>query len=627
MTPSDSPHPARRSRSPVRFAAALGAATLLFGAGVAASLDANAAAPPAPTGWTQTFLDDFNGGGLGGDWRVSEGTSYPGGPANFGTGEVEVSSRDNVTVSGGIMSITARGQGLGPWTAARIETNRQDFRPPPGGKLRVEGSLRLPEAPNGQSAGYWPAFWMLGGPYRGNWWNWPGIGEFDIMEQVNGANRVWSTVHCGTSPGGPCNEKSGVGNGGPGGCQGTACTKGFHRYTIDWSAADNSATFYLDGRQTWRVQRGANIDAGTWDQAFGSHGFFLILNIAMGGEMPANTLGPLNGATTGGGHLDADYVAAYTGPANAPPPPVGPPGGGPTPTPTQTPPTCGPLISQGRPATSSAIEGDLVAGNAFDGNPATRWSSAWSDPQWIQVDLGAVQAVSRVKLDWEAAYGSGYTIQASTNGTTWTTAFEESFGDGGTDDLKVTATARFIRLNGTTRGTGYGYSLWEFQVFGGCGGTPGPTPTNGPTPTGTPSGGGNRDAYSPIEAESSDGRSGLTLETCADTGGGQDLATGANGDWALFRGVTFGTTAARQFTARVASGAGGGVSGLVEVRLDSASGPPIGSFAIADSGGWQTWRTVPANISAVTGTHDVYLTFTSGQPADYVSVNWISFGH
>ncbi len=69
------------------------------------------------------------------------------------------------------------------------------------------------------------------------------------------------------------------------------------------------------------------------------------------------------------------------------------------------------------------------------------------------------------------------------------------------------------------------------------------------------------------------------------------------------------------------------MSGLVEVRLGSPTSAPIGSFAIANTGGWQSWRTVPANISAVTGVHDVYLTFTSGQPADFVNVNWFTFGH
>jgi hypothetical protein len=76
---------------------------------------------------------------------------------------------------------------------------------------------------------------------------------------------------------------------------------------------------------------------------------------------------------------------------------------------------------------------------------------------------------------------------------------------------------------------------------------------------------------------------------------------------------------------RVASGATGAVSGLVEVRLDSRSNAPIGSFALGGTGGWQSWQSIPANVSSVTGRHTVHLTFTSGQPADFVNVNWIQF--
>jgi hypothetical protein len=143
----------------------------------------------------------------------------------------------------------------------------------------------------------------------------------------------------------------------------------------------------------------------------------------------------------------------------------------------------------------------------------------------------------------------------------------------------------------------------------------------------TPPPSGNRDAYGTIQAESYDSQSGLSTETTSDSGGGQDVGWATNGDWALYKGVNFGSSAARQFSARVASGAASGVSGLVEVRLDSRSNAPIGSFAVGNTGGWQTWKTVPANISGVTGTHDVYLTFSSGQPADFVNVNWLTFGH
>jgi beta-glucanase (GH16 family) len=329
-----------------------GSTLVLVSGGIAVARNAEAAAPPTPSGWTQTFLDDFTGGGLDtGNWQVTEGTSYPGGPAGFGTGEVEVSSRNNVTVSNGIMSITAQGQGAGAgWTAARVETNRADFQPAAGGKVRIEASLRLPAAPNGQSNGYWPAFWILGATYRGNWWNWPTVGEFDIMENVSGLNRTWQTQHCGwldpaTGPN-VCNEKDGVGNGGMVNGQVNSCTpsctSSFHTYTFEWSRADNSATWYVDGRQVHRNQRGVNIPADAWDLAT-ARGFYVILNIAMGGEMPANNGVPINGATSGGGHLDAEYVAVYNGPANAPPP--SPPGTATQPPVTQ-PPVTQPPVTQ-----------------------------------------------------------------------------------------------------------------------------------------------------------------------------------------------------------------------------------------------------------------------------------------
>jgi beta-glucanase (GH16 family) len=316
-----------RHRTVVRSLIATAAAATLVAAGIVAADSADAAVP-APSGWTQVFADDFTGSSLNtGNWQVSEGTSYPGGPSNFGTGEVEVSSRNNVSVANGNMSITAQGAGLGGWTAARVETNRSDFRPPAGGKVRFEASLRLPAAPNGQSNGYWPAFWILSGAYRGNWWNWPTVGEFDIMENVSGLNRTWQTQHCGwlDPAAGPnvCNEKDGVGNAGMVNGQVNSCTPScttsFHTYTMVWDDGDDSATWYVDGRQVHRNQRGGNIRADAWDLAT-ANGFIVILNIAMGGEMPVNNGVPLNGATGGGGHYDAEYVAVWTGDASAPAP-------------------------------------------------------------------------------------------------------------------------------------------------------------------------------------------------------------------------------------------------------------------------------------------------------------------
>jgi hypothetical protein len=128
------------------------------------------------------------------------------------------------------------------------------------------------------------------------------------------------------------------------------------------------------------------------------------------------------------------------------------------------------LLSQGRTATSSSVESSAFpASAAFDGNlTGTRWASKEKvDPQWLQVDLGATASLSEIKLTWEAAYGKSYTIQTSPDGTTWTTVYSTTTGNGGTDDLTgLSGTGRYVRMNGTVRGTAYGYSLYEMQVYG-----------------------------------------------------------------------------------------------------------------------------------------------------------------
>ncbi|MET7645236.1 discoidin domain-containing protein [Streptomyces sp. NPDC005426] len=133
------------------------------------------------------------------------------------------------------------------------------------------------------------------------------------------------------------------------------------------------------------------------------------------------------------------------------------------------------LLSQGRTVTTSSQEnGGTPATAAVDGDNATRWSSAFSDPQWIKVDLGSAASVSQIALKWEAAYATGYRIEFSTDDSTWSTAYSTTTGPGGTETLNVSGTARYVRLTGTTRATPYGYSLWEFQVFGTTGGGGGP---------------------------------------------------------------------------------------------------------------------------------------------------------
>ncbi|GLZ29561.1 hypothetical protein Lesp02_17510 [Lentzea sp. NBRC 105346] len=468
-----------RTRLSISLAAT---AALACGVLVAVHPDAEAAIPPTPPGWTQVFGDDFTGGAgqlpNGGNWRFSLGHSYPGGPPNWGTGEIAAHTNNPANVSldgGGNLRITPRRDGAGNWTSARIETNKQDFKAPPGGVMRMEARIQMPNVTGAGALGYWPAFWALGSPYRGNWWNWPGVGEFDIMENVNGVDRVWGVLHCGVAPGGPCNEKNGIANSRP--CPNGSCQSTFHTYRFEWDASVSPQQFrwYVDGQLFHQVNQN-QLPADTWNQMTGHAGYFIILNVAIGGEFPDNYSGT---KTPGPGIVPGipmvvDYVGVWTR------------GGGVPPTTTTPPPTCGPLVSRNKPVQASSIEsGNQAAAFAVDGNPSTRWSSAHNEPNWWQVDLGSVQPVTRVRINWEAAYGRAYSIQLSDNGSSWRDAYSTFAGNGGVEDLAVVGNARYVRFNGINRATVYGFSFWEFEVYGGCGGTttttsPGQPPTTSP---------------------------------------------------------------------------------------------------------------------------------------------------
>ncbi|WP_315070065.1 discoidin domain-containing protein [uncultured Clostridium sp.] len=108
-----------------------------------------------------------------------------------------------------------------------------------------------------------------------------------------------------------------------------------------------------------------------------------------------------------------------------------------------------------------------TANLAFDNDSGTRWESDFSDPQWIYVDLGENKTVSSVKLNWETASAKSYTIQVSTDANTWTDVYSQTNGAGGVENISFNpVTARYVKMNGTTRNTIYGYSLWDFEVYG-----------------------------------------------------------------------------------------------------------------------------------------------------------------
>src|SRR4051812_32537131 len=163
------------------------------------------------------------------------------------------------------------------------------------------------------------------------------------------------------------------------------------------------------------------------------------------------------------------------------------------------------VVSQGKPATASSTEvaGAYLPGEANDGNNGTRWASTWSAAQWWQVDLGATTAVSRIAINWEAAYAKAFTIQFSTDGSNYSAAYTTTTGTGGQQSIAVSGNARYVRINLTARAlSNYGYSFWEFQVFSG-GTTTTPPTTTPPTTPPTSSGGAKLLSYAkPAKASS-----------------------------------------------------------------------------------------------------------------------------
>ena len=141
---------------------------------------------------------------------------------------------------------------------------------------------------------------------------------------------------------------------------------------------------------------------------------------------------------------------------------------------TSAAPVAGTNLALNKPTVTSTTEGTTFTGaQAVDGSATTRWASVQGvDPQWLQVDLGASYSISRVVLSWEAAYASGYSIQVSGDATNWTSIYSTTTGNGALDDLTgLSGTGRYIRMFGTARGTAWGYSLWEFEVYGTAAGT------------------------------------------------------------------------------------------------------------------------------------------------------------
>lgn len=115
---------------------------------------------------------------------------------------------------------------------------------------------------------------------------------------------------------------------------------------------------------------------------------------------------------------------------------------------------------------ASSLESlNYLSDYAVDGNYSTRWSSQFSDPQYFKVDLGEQKYFNEIRIFWETAYGKEYIIEVSNDNLNWKKIIEQKNGNGNIEKWIVNETARYIKLTGIKRGTPYGYSIYEFEVY------------------------------------------------------------------------------------------------------------------------------------------------------------------
>jgi beta-glucanase (GH16 family) len=343
-------------------------------------------APPAPSGWTTVFEDDFAGAAgsapSSANWFYDLFTDSGNQEVNRNT-----NSTSNVYLDGKGHLVLKAIDSRGGWTSARIESARDDFRAPPGGEMEMTASIEQPDPANG--LGYWPAFWALGSPTRAGG-SLATTGEIDMMEDVNGLNEAAQFVHttAGASSSHPLVPCPAAGSG---------CQTGYHTYSAIINRTNTSAEYLqllMDGKVESTLTE-AQVGTTAWQKSI-DPGFFVILDLAIGGHYPNGVCGCTTptSATTSGASMSVSYVAVYEKGGNS--------------TPTATPTATGQvkgidglcLTNQN----SLNAEFNLVVVTACNGSSGQQWS-AYTD-RTLRTEGGCLDVVSGTDVGWYPCNGT-----------------------------------------------------------------------------------------------------------------------------------------------------------------------------------------------------------------------------
>ncbi len=216
--------------------------------------------PPADTttatAYQMVWSDEFDSSAINTNiWNFETGGN------GWGNNEQEYYQKDNASIEDGNLVITARKETVGSngYTSSRMTTQgKKEFK-----YGKIEARIKMPV---GQ--GLWPAFWMLGSNI--NTINWPACGETDIMEHINADSIIYGTIHW--------DNNGHAQNGG----NTTSFPSGYHVYSVEWDK--NTINWFIDSVK----YHTSNINTNNTEEF--QQPFFLLLNLAVGGNWPGQTI-------------------------------------------------------------------------------------------------------------------------------------------------------------------------------------------------------------------------------------------------------------------------------------------------------------------------------------------------